>query len=213
MRRIDYRRESTNMTASASFATSLVATFDRMIPGTLRADPRDLRAARNLTLLALITALSVPLLTMMYHFLGNDSAGMVVLTGGIVMMTAPFAMNAGLGLALARDLFIGALFVLKIWLAVHLGGLAAPTVPWFLLCPLIAVLLGGFRPGLVWSGLVLATVIALFVIERTSGPFVVYPVADQQVLVLVSVIGLVALSAIIGLCFRADFESALRQSE
>jgi hypothetical protein len=199
--------------ASPSFVANCVSAFDRMIPGTLRADPRGLRAARSLTLLALITALSVPLLTLMYHFLGDDSAGMVVLTGGIVMMTAPFAMNTGLGLAPARDLFIGALFVLKIWLAVHLGGLAAPTVPWFLLCPLIAVLLGGFRPGLVWSGLVMATVIALFVLERTGGPFVAHPVADPQVLTLVSVVGLVVLSTIIALCFRADFESALKLSE
>jgi hypothetical protein len=147
MRRTDYRNERADMIASPSFSTSLVATFDRMIPGTLRADPRELRAARNLTLLALITGLSVPLLTMLYHFLGYDSAGMVVLTGGVVMMIAPFAINAGLGLAVARDLFIGALFVLKIWLAVHLGGLAAPTVPWFLLCPLIAALVGGVREG------------------------------------------------------------------
>lgn len=201
------------MTASASFATSLAAQFDRIIPATLRADPRELRAARNLTLLALVAGLSVPLLTMLYHFLGYDAAGMVVLTGGIVMMTAPFAMNVGLGLAVARDLFIGALFVLKIWLAVHLGGVAAPTVPWFLLCPLVAVLLGGLRPGLVWSGLVMVTVIALFAAERSGAPFVAHPVSDPQLLALVSVAALVAFVTIIALCFRADFESALKRAQ
>jgi hypothetical protein len=197
---------------SATFITGCQSAFDRMIPATVYG-PRERRAARHLTLLALVSGFSVPVLTMMYHFLGDDAAGMVVLTGGIVMMIAPFAMNAGLGLPLARDAFIGALFVLKIWLAVHLGGLSAPTVPWFLLCPLIAVLVGGVRPGLVWSGLVLATVIALFVIERTVAPFVAHQVADQQVLTLVSVVGLIALSVIIGLCFRADFESALRRPQ
>jgi hypothetical protein len=200
------------MTAAASFFTDCLSTFDRIIPAPLRADPRALRAARNLTLLALITAFSVPLLTIMYHFLGYGAAGMVVLTGGIVMMIAPFAMNAGLGLPLARDLFIGALFVLKIWLAVHLGGTSAPTSPWFLLCPLVAVLLGGFRPGLAWSGVVMATVIVLFVIERSSGPFVAHPVSDQHVLELVSLVGLFALTTIIALCFRADFETALQHS-
>jgi hypothetical protein len=201
------------MTASASFFTGCLSTFDRIIPAPLRADPRDLRAARNLTLLALITAFSVPLLTIMYHFLGYGAAGMVVLTGGIVMMTAPFAMNAGIGLPLARDLFIGALFVLKVWLAVHLGGMAAPTAPWFLLCPLVAVLLGGIRPGMAWSAVVTATVIVLFVIERNNGPFVAHPVADRHVLELVSLVGLFALVTIIALCFRADFESALRHSK
>jgi hypothetical protein len=197
------------MNAPTSFISHCLAAFDRVIPVNVRSNPKELRAARHLTLLAAITAVSVPLLTLMYHFLGYDSAGMVVLTGGIVMMIAPFAMNAGLRLPLARDLFIGALFLLKIWLAVHLGGLSAPTVPWFLLCPLIAVLLGGLLPGLVWSALVSTAILALFAVEQTSGQFIAHPVSNQQVLQLVSLIGLFALSTIIALCFRADFEYAL----
>lgn len=198
------------MNAATSFISNCLSTFDRIIPANVRANPKELRAARHLTLLASITAVSVPLLTMMYHFLGYDSAGMVVLTGGIVMMVSPFAMNAGLRLPLARDLFIGALFLLKIWLAVHLGGLAAPTVPWFLLCPLIAVLLGGLVPGLVWSALVSTTILVLFAVEQTSGQFIPHPVTSQPVLQLVSLIGLFALCTIIALCFRTDFESALK---
>jgi hypothetical protein len=200
------------MIASETFVSSCLSSFDRVIPADLRADPKQLRAARHLTLLASITVVSVPLLTMMYHFLGFHSAGMVVLTGGIVMMIAPFSMNAGLGLAVARDLFIGALFILKIWLAVNLGGVTAPTVPWFVLCPLVAVLLGGVRPGLVWSALVTTSVVVLFSIERTGTPFAPHQVTDQLVLELVSLVGLFAMSTIIALCFRSDFESALKRS-
>lgn len=194
------------MIASANFVGHCMAAFDHVIPAAMRAHPRELRAARQLTLLAAITALSVPLLTMMYHFLGYDAAGMVVLTAGIVMMIAPFAMNAGLGLAVARDLFIGALFLLKIWLALHLGGLAAPTVPWFLLCPLVAILLGGVRPGLVWGALVMVAFIVIFAIEQAAGKMVPFPVNNPPVLQLVSLVGLVALSSIIALCFGADFD-------
>ena len=200
------------MNASTSFVSNCLSTFDRVIPADVRANPKELRAARHLTLLASITAASVPLLTLMYHFLGYDSAGMVVLTGGIVMMISPFAMNMGLRLSLARDLFIGALFLLKIWLAVHLGGLAAPTVPWFLLCPLVAVLVGGIRAGVIWSALVTTTILVLFAVEQTSGQFSAHPVSNQQVLQLVSLVGLFALSTIIALCFRADFESAMNQN-
>jgi hypothetical protein len=194
------------MIACANVVGACISAFDRVIPAAVRADPRQWRAARQLTLLAAVAALSVPLLTMMYHFLGDDSAGMVVLTAGIVMMIAPFAMNAGLGLAVARDLFIGALFLLKIWMALHLGGLAAPTVPWFLLCPLIAILLGGLRPGLIWGALVMAVLFVIFAIEQASGQFVPFPVNNPPVLQLVSLVGLVALSSIIALCFYADFD-------
>jgi hypothetical protein len=170
--------------------------FDTILPAALQARPAELQAARHLTLLACVTALSAPLLTAMYHWLGDAAAGMVVLTAGIAMMVSPFVLHAGFGLGVARDLFIGALFLLKVWLALHLGGLEAPTVPWFLLCPAVAMLLGGIRPGLLWTGAVTLAVTALFVLER-SAPLVAYPVANPQVLELVSTLGLIFLSTII----------------
>jgi hypothetical protein len=170
--------------------------FDRIIPVPVQARPAELQAARHLALLASVTALSVPLLTALYHWLGYDAAGMVVLTGGIAMMVSPFALHAGLGLAVARDLFVGALFLLKVWLALHLGGLDAPTVPWFLLCPAIAMLLGGIRPGLVWTLAVTLAVTVLFMLERAA-PLVAHPVTDPLVLELVSTLVLFLLSVII----------------
>jgi hypothetical protein len=170
--------------------------FDTVLPAALQARPAELQAARHLALLASVTALSAPLLTAMYHWLGDDAAGMVVLTAGIAMMVSPFVLHAGFGLGAARDLFIGALFLLKVWLALHLGGLEAPTVPWFLLCPAVAMLLGGILPGLLWTGAVTLAVIALFVLER-SAPLVAYPVTEPLVLELVSTLGLLILSTII----------------
>jgi hypothetical protein len=196
------------MSTSPQFIHTWTAIFDRVIPETIQVHAGELRAARQLTLLAAVTAASVPLLTMMYHFLGYDAAGMVVLTAGIVMMLAPFAMNAGLCLSGARDLFIGALFLLKIWMALHLGGLAAPTVPWFVLCPLVAFLLGGTRAGLIWAGLVMTVFFVIFGIEQASGPLVAFPVSSPAVLQLVSLVGLTALLCIIALCFKANSDAA-----
>lgn len=186
------------MVATVRPTLGFLTVFDRIIPATVRERPNEWQAARHLALLAAITAVSAPLLTLMYHFLGFDAAGMVVLTGGIAMMVAPFALNAGLGLPLARDLFVGALYLLKVWLALHLGGLSAPTVPWFLLCPVVALLLGGLRPGLAWCGLVSLTVLALFALGRAGAIAPAHAVADEGVLELVSIIGLVALATIIG---------------
>ncbi len=185
---------------STMMATDLqrfLQTFDRIIPASVRSRPVEWQAARNLTILAAITAISAPLLTLMYHLLGYDSAGTVVLTAGVVMMTAPFALNAGVGIAVARDLFIGALYVLKVWMALHLGGVGAPTAPWFLLCPAIAMLLGGLRPGLLWSALVSVTLLVLYVLEQHGALPSAHAVADLAVLQLVSVLGLVALVTII----------------
>jgi hypothetical protein len=181
--------------------------FDRVIPVTLQARPAELQAARHLALLAFVTALSVPLLSALYHWLGDDTAGMVVLTGGIAMMVSPFVLHAGFGLVVARELFVGALFLLKMWLALHLGGLDAPTVPWFLLCPAVALLLGGLRPGLLWTGAVALAVTVLFIVER-SAPLVARPVTDPLVLELASMLGLLFLSTIIVALARDTAASA-----
>ena len=185
------------MLATERPVPELMTQFDRIIPGALRAVPRQWQAARHLALLAALTAASAPVLALIYHVLGFDAAGMVVLTGASVMMVAPFTLNAGFSLASARNLFIAALFVLKVWLALHLGGVGASTVPWFALCPMIALLLGGLRAGMVWGGIVLATLAALFAAERGGVPMEAFPVSDPSLLALVSSIGLVVLGSVI----------------
>jgi hypothetical protein len=138
----------------------------------------------------------VPLLTVMYHLLGYDAVGMVVLTAGVVMMVTPF-MLSGVGLAVARDVFISALFLLKIWMAVYLGGVSAPTTSWFVLCPAVALLIGGLRPGLVWSALVLTAVVVVFVLGYTGMLPPAPTDASMTILSFASVIGLLALIVLI----------------
>jgi hypothetical protein len=175
----------------------MLSFFDRVIPATVRADGMQLQAARHLTLLAAVTALSVPLLTLMYHLLGYDAVGMMVLTAGIVMMVSPFTLAAGLGIAVARNLFVSALFLLKIWMAVYLGGVGAPTTPWFVLCPAVAMLVGGLRPGLVWSALVLFTVLVLFALGQ-MGVLPATPAdTGMPILQFASVVGLLVLVVLI----------------
>lgn len=174
----------------------MIKLFDHVIPGSLRSDASQWQAARHLSILAAVTAASVPLLTLMYHLLGYDAVGMVVLTAGIVMMVTPFMLGV-VGLAVARDVFVSALFLLKTWMAIYLGGVSAPTTSWFVLCPAVALLIGGLRPGLVWSALVLAAVTVVF----TLGYAGMLPAAPSDsgmtILSFASVVGLLALIVLI----------------
>lgn len=165
---------------------------------------KHVRAARHLTLLGAVTAASVPALMLLYHWLHDDTAALAVLCAGAAMAAAPLLLRAGIGLTGARNLFIAALFMLKIWLAVHFGGLAAPTTAWFVLCPLVAALLGGTRAALVWSALVFKAYVVLFLWGRFVQPFVPAPVTDPQALALAGQLGLLALVTVLALCFCAD---------
>lgn len=158
--------------------------------------------ARHLTLLAALTAATVPLLMLLYHWLDFDAAAVAVLCCGAPMAAAPLLLRRGASLELASNLFIGALFALKVWLACHLGGLAAPSTAWFVLCPLVAALLGGARPALVWGALVFKAYAVLFLWSRFVAPLVPQPVRDAGVLALSGQLGLLVLVVVIALCFR-----------
>jgi hypothetical protein len=160
--------------------------------------------ARHLTLLAGITAASVPLLMLMYHWLAYDAAAVAVLCGGAAMAFSPLLLRAGASMEVASNVFISALFVLKTWLAVHLGGLGAVSTSWFVLCPLVAALLGGARPAVVWSALVFKVYIVLFLWTRFVAPLAPHPVRDPNVLALAGQLGLLMLVTVIVLCFRAE---------
>jgi hypothetical protein len=176
---------------------TIMPMFDRILPHALRADRTQWQAARHLTILAAVTACSVPLLTVMYHFLGYDQVGMMVLTAGIVMMIAPFTLTAGLPIGVARDVFVGALFLLKVWMGVHLGGVGAPTTSWFVLCPAIAMLVGGLRPGLLWAAVSTVAVLVLFGLGQAGMIAPVDTGSGTPVLQLASMLGLGALVTLI----------------
>lgn len=176
----------------------LSAHLDCLLPAPVPA--HDLQAGRHLALLAAITAASVPLLVLLYHWLAFDAAAIAVLCAGAVMAASPLLLRTGASLALASNTFIAALFVLKIWLAMHLGGLGAATTAWFALCPLIAALLGGARAAIVWSALVFKVYVVLFLWDRLVGPLAPHPVRDGQVLALAGQLGLLVLVTVVALC-------------
>ena len=179
-------------------AHPLLKAFDVVVPASMRAQPARLLGARHLSLLAAVTALSVPLLVLMYHLIGCDAVAVAVTVAGAAMVASPLLLGTRFGLAGARDVFVGALFVLKVWMGVHLGGIAAPTTSWFVLCPAVALLVGGLRPGLAWGALVLAAVVALFVGGRMGAlPPSMADAAATSIMQLASAVGLLVLITLI----------------
>lgn len=161
----------------------------------------DARAARHLTLLAASTAASAPLLMLLFHWLRDDAAAVAVLGAGAAMAGAPLLLRAGRSLELATNVFLSALFALTVWLAVQLGGLAAATTAWLVLCPLVAALVNGTRAALVWSALVFKAYAVLFLWDRYVSAFVAYPVADPQLLALAGQLGLLGPVLAVTLCW------------
>jgi hypothetical protein len=156
-------------------------------------------AGHELRLLAATALASAPPLYLLYRFLGDVRAALVVSAAALAMGSLRWAGWIGIGPAPARELFVGLLYLLKLWLALRFGGLAAPGVSWFLLCPLVAMLLGGPGPGLAWGALAAAALAGLFLAERIGLLAAPYPVADPLLLRLASDLGLFALATLVAL--------------
>ena len=159
---------------------------------------RERRNAVSTVFLALLAGLSVPCFACLYHFLNFDTAAIIVLYGGAAMICTPLVLRATQSNVFGREYFISAFYIMKMVLAYYLGGIAAPTLPWLLLCPMVAMALGSVRSCAQWGIFVTATVMGMFYVQtRGLIAFPGIPFADQRLLQVVSILGLFIFSAIL----------------
>jgi hypothetical protein len=172
------------------------------IPPELQSSEQVLKNAQNVVTLALMAAVAVPFFASLYRFLEFEKAGVIVLLGGVGMLSSPFVLKVTGRLMLARETFICSFYAMKLWLAYYLGGIESPTLPWLLLCPMIALVVGGMRPGAVWGAIITLSVSGVFFVQTKVMPFPPVTVNDQRLLQVVSVLGLFVFSAVLLLFFK-----------
>jgi diguanylate cyclase (GGDEF)-like protein len=132
------------------------------IPPTLRQDPARLTRAQNVVNAAVIAGLSGPLYALLYYCLGFATAAREILLCCLFMLCAPLVLRVTGSMVAARDLFLGAVVFNFCWLSNHLGGITAPTAPWLLAAPVVAMFLGGVRSALCWLGVCCAALATLY---------------------------------------------------
>ena len=168
------------------------------MPVFLHRNKVGLRNAQNTVFLGLLAGVSVPIFAMLYHHLDFDLAAAVVLYGGTTMICTPLVLKATGRVAVAREYFVLCFYVMKLFLAYYLGGIAAPTLPWLLLCPMIALALGSVRSCAQWGAIAALTVTGMFYVQtRGIVVFPAVPAFDQGLLQLVCILGLFVFSAIL----------------
>ena len=120
------------------------------VPGRLRQDATVLARAENVVNAALMAATAGPLYALAYWMLGLELAAAEILACCLVMLMAPPVLRLTGSIALARELFLCALFFNFSWLTWHLGGIHAPTASWLITAPVVAMFLGGAASGVFW---------------------------------------------------------------
>ncbi len=120
------------------------------VPLRLRQDAAVLARAENVVNAALMAATAGPLYALAYWLLGLHLAAAEILACCLFMLMAPPLLRLTGSIALARELFLCALFFNFSWLTWHLGGIHAPTASWLITAPVVAMFLGGVASGVFW---------------------------------------------------------------
>jgi diguanylate cyclase len=160
----------------------------RHISSESRHNPTFVWRVENIVISAVIAVISLPSYAMLYYLLGDNGSAGLCLLGTAAASAVPFVLRYTGNIAMARETMAILLFFILIGLSFRLGGISAPTIIWFSVCPLVGLTGGGVRPGLAWTGLGLMAIIGMYVAD-VSGSIPPIAVTDIRLLWLISVIG------------------------
>ncbi len=163
------------------------------IPARLQQTPALQSRAQNIINAVVMAALTGPLFAALYASLGFTSGAHMILLAIVPMLAAPFVMRWSGSMRLSCEVFICACYGIFTWLSAHLGGVVAPTAPWLIVPPIVAMLIAGMRSAVFWSGASCAALALLFVLPRMGVVLPLVALADMRALYLISHAGLIVI--------------------
>jgi diguanylate cyclase (GGDEF)-like protein len=172
------------------------------VPLRLRQDATVLARAENVVNAALMAATAGPLYALAYWLLGLRLAALEILACCVLMLMAPFVLRLSGSIALARELFLCALFFNFSWLTWHLGGIGAPTTSWLITAPVVAMFLGGVASGVFWLAMSCGAAGAIWSLPALGVAAAPVPVLDMPLLHLICNLGLYVVVLVFVLLFE-----------
>ncbi|WP_336055693.1 putative bifunctional diguanylate cyclase/phosphodiesterase [Nitratireductor sp. CH_MIT9313-5] len=145
----------------------LLGLHDKLIdyacnPGGSFATSREI-AGRFVTLF-LLAALLVPWFVFQYSYTGFSEAAMALATVGVCMTASFWVFRHTGNVPLTRDLFLGSFFCFLVWQSFYLEGLTPPGSVWLVVMPVVSVLLGSRRSGVIWLLICIAALLVSYVL-------------------------------------------------
>ncbi len=174
------------------------------VPHRLRQDAAVLARAENVVNAALMAATAGPLYALAYWLLGLELAAVEILACCLFMLMAPPVLRLSGSIALARELFLCALFFNFTWLTWHLGGIHAPTASWLITAPVVAMFLGGVASGVFWLAMSCAAAAVVWWLPAfgVAAPSPPVPTLDMPLLHLICSLGLYVVVLVFVLLFE-----------
>ena len=103
-------------------------------------------------------------------FLSSNSRGLRLLCYGswVIFMCIPFLARKGVNVGKLAHILAGNYFQCHFFLCLFWGGVDAPNMMWFTTIPIVSVLVGGIRHGIIWSSITSLSILGLYGLDIWS---------------------------------------------
>jgi diguanylate cyclase (GGDEF)-like protein len=172
------------------------------IPVEAQQNAAQLTRAQNVVNAVVLAALSGPFYSLAYYLLGFSTAAQEILACCAFMFVAPFLLRATRSIAIAREVFLCAVFFNFTWLTFNLGGVNAPTAGWLITAPVVAMFLGGVGTAVFWLAMSCGAVAAIYILPLMGVALPAHPVKDMDLLYLLCDLGLYLVIVVFVLLFE-----------
>lgn len=159
---------------------SLSRSIDSLIPEELRCPDTDVRRrARLVVAFTLALVIWAPIFSVVYYALNLPTFALAVLIAGALGIINLGLMRLTRSIAWSGNAMTLILYGILTYLCVRSDGINSPAVSWFVAVPVISTMMLGYRNGLVWLAVTLASVVLLFVEAGSRWAVVVELTARQ----------------------------------
>jgi diguanylate cyclase (GGDEF)-like protein len=172
------------------------------IPAEAQQNAAQLTRAQNVVNAVVLAALAGPFYSLAYYLLGFPVAAQEILACCAFMFIAPFLLRTTRSIAIAREVFLCAVFFNFTWLTFNLGGVNAPTAGWLITAPVVAMFLGGVGTAVFWLTMSCGAVAAIYILPLVGIPLPPHPVKDMDLLYLLCDLGLYLVIVVFVLLFE-----------
>lgn len=182
---------------------STMASWDRFVPTSLRADPEQFRRARLQVRFGILGALFGACYAAFYFLIGHDTGGWIISGCSVAVAATPVLLNRGRSLALTGHFYASVLLVGFTALSLVEGGMRGHAVAWLACVPLCVLLLVELRGAVFWTVLSTAVTVVLGLFHLNGIHFPkTYPLEWEAAIDLAGYAGLVPFMALLGVIFE-----------
>lgn len=101
----------------------------------------------------------------LYHVLKDDVAARMCWSEAFVIFVNAMLFRKFGFLGAARNVLLISIFCLLFGLSCRLGGISAPTIIWFTVCPAAIIGSGGRKQGLTWAVVILLAIVGIYFLD------------------------------------------------